>query len=117
MNPVALLLLAVGLGVAGQMVMKTGMNQVGQIDAISLNVLARMFTNVYVVLGFAAYGLSSISYLMALSKLPLSFAYPMVGLGYVIVVFLSWLLLKEPVSLARWMGVLLICGGAFLIGR
>ncbi|MGB9593865.1 MAG: EamA family transporter [Anaerolineae bacterium] len=41
----------------------------------------------------------------------------MVGLGYVIVVFLSWLILKEPVSPARWIGVLLICGGAFLIGR
>jgi multidrug transporter EmrE-like cation transporter len=117
MNHVALLLLAVGLGVVGQMVMKTGMNQVGQINALSLGMFGRMFTNIYVLLGFAAYALSSVCYLMALSKLDLSFAYPMVGLGYVIVVFLSWVFLKEPVSLARWGGVILILGGAFLIGR
>lgn len=117
MNPVILLLMAVALGVTGQMAMKTGMNQVGQINALSISTLVRMFTNVYVLLGFAAYAGSSLVYLMALSKLELSFAYPMVGLGYVIVVFLSWLLFKEPVSPARWAGVLMICGGAFLIGR
>ena len=117
MNPVAFLLSAVALGVAGQMVMKTGMTQVGALNALSLTALVRMFSNIYVILGIGCYALSSIVYLMALSKLPLSFAYPMVGLGYVIVVVLSWLFLKEPVSLARWIGVLLICGGAFLIGR
>jgi multidrug transporter EmrE-like cation transporter len=117
MSPVAFLLSAVALGVAGQMVMKTGMTQVGALSALNFSALLRMFSNVYVVLGIFCYALSSIVYLMALSKLPLSFAYPMVGLGYVIVVILSWLVLKEPVSVARWIGVLLICGGAFLIGR
>ncbi|GAB4506098.1 MAG: SMR family transporter [Anaerolineales bacterium] len=117
MSPVLFLLAAVALGVAGQMVMKTGMTQVGALNALNLRALARMFSNPYVVLGIFCYALSSIVYLVALSRLPLSFAYPMVGLGYVIVVFLSWLILKEPVSPARWIGVLLICGGAFLIGR
>lgn len=117
MSPVAFLLSAVALGVAGQMMMKTGMTQVGALNALSVGALVRMFTNIYVVLGIGCYALSSVVYLMALSKLPLSFAYPMVGLGYVIVVILSWLFLKEPVSVARWIGVLMICGGAFLIGR
>jgi len=117
MSPVATLLLAVAFGVAGQMAMKSGMAQVGAIHAMSGGTLLRMFTNLYVLLGLGCYALSTVAYLTALSNLPLSFAYPMVGLGYVIVVFLSWILLKEPVSLARWVGVLLICGGAFLIGR
>ena len=117
MSPVVFLLSAVALGVAGQMVMKTGMTQVGALNALNLNSLGRMFSNIYVILGIGCYALSSIVYLMALSKLPLSFAYPMVGLGYVIGVLLSALFLREPVSLARWMGVLLICGGAVLIGR
>jgi multidrug transporter EmrE-like cation transporter len=116
-NPVALVLIAVGLGVAGQMAMKSGMTQVGQITSVSLPMLGRMFTNLYVLLGIAFYGLSSVVYLMGLSRLPLSAAYPMVGLGYVVVVILSWLFLKENVSWMRWLGVVLICGGAFLIGR
>jgi multidrug transporter EmrE-like cation transporter len=117
MSPVAFLLMAVALGVAGQMVMKSGMSQVGALNALNVGALVKMFTNLRVILGIGCYAFSSIAYLMALSKLPLSLAYPMVGLGYVIVVLLSWLFLKEPVSLARWIGVLLICGGAVLIGR
>jgi multidrug transporter EmrE-like cation transporter len=116
-SPVTLLLTAVALGVVGQMVMKTGMTKVGQINAFNLSVLVKMFTNPTVLGGIACYALSSVVYLMAISKLPLSFAYPMVGLGYVVVVLLSWLLFKEPVSWVRWAGVALICGGAFLIGR
>lgn len=116
-NPVAFLLLAVGLGVAGQMMMKTGMTRVGQINSLNAATFARMFTNLYVLAGIGCYVLSTVVYLLALSRLPLSFAYPMVGLGYVVVVILSWLLLREPVSWFRWAGVVLICGGAFLIGR
>lgn len=97
--------------------MKTGMNQVGQIDAFSLAVIIRMITNPFVFSGFASYGISSIAYLFALSKLDLSFAYPMIALGYVAVVLFSWLVLHEPISVARLAGVLLICLGVWLVGR
>jgi len=40
-----------------------------------------------------------------------------VSLAYVVVVFASVIFFKESVSLIRWIGVLVICGGVFLISR
>ncbi len=117
MNPFVLICGAVCLGVVGQLLMKNGMNQVGAIDRLGLATLIRVFSNLWVLLGFASYGLSSVIYLMALSKLDLSVAYPMIGLGYVLVVLFSWLLLREPVSAVRWLGTLLIVAGVWLVGR
>ena len=116
-HPFLLLVLAVCLGVTGQFLMKNGMNQVGAINSLGLAPLIRMFTNPLVLLGFASYGVSSIGYLMALSRLDLSVAYPMVGMGYVLVMLISWLVLHEPVTALRWLGALLICAGVWLVGR
>ena len=116
-NPLVLVLGAVVLGVLGQFLMKNGMNQVGAIDRFGLAALVHMFSNPFVILGFASYGISSISYLVALSKLDLSVAYPMVGIGYVLVMLVSWLFLREPVSPLRWLGALLIFAGVWLVGR
>lgn len=116
-NPLVLILGAVCLGVVGQLLMKSGMNRVGTIDHWGLPTLIRVFSCPYVLLGFASYGLSSLAYLMALSRLELSVAYPMIGLGYVLVVLLSALLLRESVSAVRWLGVLLIVAGVWLVGR
>lgn len=116
-QPFALLLGAVALGVTGQFLMKSGMNQVGAIDRLALSTLLRMLSNPFVLLGFASYGISSICYLMALSRLDLSVAYPTAGLGYVLVLLISAIVLREPVSPIRWLGVLLIFAGVWLIGR
>lgn len=116
-NPLALVLAAVALGAVGQFLMKSGMNRVGAIDSVSLGMFTRMFSNPMVILGFATYGVSSICYLAALSRLDLSVAYPMVGLGYILVMLISWLFLHEPVSPVRWLGALLIVGGVWLVGR
>lgn len=116
-NPIWLILIAVALGVTGQLLMKMGINQVGAINALSLEIAKSVASNLCIVFGFVCYGLSSVFYLLGLSKLDLSVAYPLVGLGYVFVVFFSWALLKEPVHVWRWLGVLLIFGGVWLIGR
>lgn len=116
-HPLVLLLFAVCLGVTGQFLMKHGMNQVGSIDRFGVASLIRMFSNVFVLLGFASYGVSSVAYLIALSKLDLSVAYPMVGIGYVLVMFISGLFLKETVGPLRWLGALLIFAGVWLVGR
>lgn len=116
-NPLVLVLAAVGLGAVGQLLMKSGMNQVGAIDSLGIGMFVHMFSNPRVILGFASYGISSICYLVALSRLDLSVAYPMVGIGYILVMLISWLILHEPVSPARWMGALLIVAGVWLVGR
>ncbi|MGQ9680979.1 MAG: EamA family transporter [Anaerolineae bacterium] len=117
MQPFVLLLGAVLLGVLGQFLMKSGMNRVGAIDHFGLPALVRMLSNPFVLLGFASYAVSSIAYLLVLSKVNLSMAYPMVGVGYVLVMLVSVVLLRETVSPLRWVGALLIVSGVFLMGR
>ena len=115
-----LLFFTVGFNVAGQFLMKRGMNQVGVITndlaAIPASFL-KAFTTPAVLLGVVAYGLSSIFWLILLSRVDLSYAYPVLSLGYVAIVLVSWLLLGEQVSLARWVGVLVICLGVWLVSR
>jgi multidrug transporter EmrE-like cation transporter len=47
----------------------------------------------------------------------LSFAYPLLSTGYVVVLIASWILFKEQISMIRWVGVMVICFGVFLISR
>ncbi|MBI5699051.1 EamA family transporter [Candidatus Saganbacteria bacterium] len=113
-----ILVVSVLLAIVGQLLMKQGMNQFGRfpIAQIIQNVIP-MFLNPWVFAGLVAFGISSIFWLAVLSRLPLSLAYPMVSLAYVVVTFASIILFKEHVSLVRWIGVLVICSGVFLISR
>jgi len=115
-----LLLTTVFLNVVGQLAMKKGMTAVGVVT-FELNrfvaTMGKALSNVYVLSGIAAYGLSAILWLILLSRLALSYIYPAVSLGYVLAVLISWAVLKEDVPLLRWLGVLIICFGVYLVGR
>lgn len=115
-----LIFLSVALGVTGQLSLKQGMSVIGQIelDASSLpGMLLRSFSNPYVLFGFILYGISSLSWLIVLSRVELSLAYPLISVGYVLVVILSHVLFQEQVSFLRFAGTLVICLGVFLMSR
>jgi multidrug transporter EmrE-like cation transporter len=120
MKQMILLLVTVTFNVMGQYLMKRGMSDVGAItgDLSQLfSSLATAFTNPYVLAGVGAYGMSSIFWLILLSRVDLSYAYPALSLGYVMVTLVSALLLGEQVSALRWAGVLVICVGVILVAR
>jgi len=111
---------AVLLGVLGQLSMKHGMNNVKMVTggfgdlAVSL---ARALTQPYVTAGFLLYAVSALGWLVVLSRVELSFAYPMVSIGYVAVVILSRFIFHEQVTLVRVLGTLVVCFGVVLISR
>lgn len=120
MKQIFLLLITVGLNVAGQFFMKQGMVQIGTIGGsleVMVNSLARAFLNPYVLGGVGAYGLSSIFWLILLSRVELSYAYPALSLGYVLVTLIGVWVLGENVSTLRWVAVGVICVGVFLLSR
>lgn len=120
MRQLSLIIVTVMLNVAGQMAMKRGMNAVGAIsfDVNRLPAIAlRTLTQPYVLIGIAAYGLSSVFWLVILSRVDLSYAYPALSLGYVLIVIVSWLLLNESVTASRLIGVFVVCGGVILVAR
>lgn len=106
------------LAVIGQLLMKRGMVLFGTFPATQLlEKLIPMFLNPYVFFGFAAFGLSSLFWLIVLSRMELSLVYPLVSVAYVLVALFSFFVFKENVTMIRWIGIAVIICGVFLISR
>ena len=63
---------------------------------------------------FGAAFVAALCWMLALNRLPLSRAYPFMGLSFVLVLFLSAALLGEPLTWQKLAGALLICAGVGL---
>jgi multidrug transporter EmrE-like cation transporter len=116
----ALITLDVFLNVAGQLSLKYGMSQIGNFS-ISLSTLPPVFlkaaTNLNVLLGLVCYGLGFMVWLIVLAKAEVSYAYPLISLGYVFTAILARFMFGESVSFTRMAGILVTCLGVFLIAR
>lgn len=99
------------IAAAGQLILKSGMNQVGVFT------LVKAFTNPLVLTGLMFYGLSAVLWLLVLSREALSFVYPLVAFSYVLTVFLSRTILHETVPPLRWVGLGVIVVGILLVAR
>lgn len=120
MQTLALIGLPIIFGISGQLLLKTGMMQIGKFALMHHGILLQMlkiFMNPYVFLGFCSYAMGSIVWIVTLSRVPLSFAYPMLSVNYVGVLLAAQFIFHEPVSPIRWLGVVIICFGVMLIGR
>ena len=73
-------------------------------------------TNINLFYGILLYAVAMILYLIALKREKLSVVYPIVSLSYVWVCLLSIKLLKEKMSLLKWLGIAAIIVGVSLIG-
>jgi multidrug transporter EmrE-like cation transporter len=115
MNLIAysILITSILFGVFGQLLLKYGMSKQ---PLYRLRDIVKQIRNQPVILGFMNYGISVILYFNALARLDLSLAYPTVSLGYIAVVILSKIILKESFSAWRWLALILICLGVALVG-
>lgn len=114
------ILISVLGGAIGQILLKTGMSQMGALT-LSLNqlfnILWRMATNPFVVVGLGVYVMGTVFWLAALSRVDLSYAYPFASLSYIVMLIASILIFKENVTLLRLIGTLVVGLGVFLISR
>jgi drug/metabolite transporter (DMT)-like permease len=123
----ALILFSIVLGVLGQLALKRGvmLASAGPSSGITRSLdlksisgfLQSAGSNPYVLLGFLLYFISAISWLIILSRVNLSIAYPMISIGYIVIVLVSKYVLHEEVTALAIAGTLLICFGVFLILR
>lgn len=115
-----LLVVSVGFATAGQVTLKAGMERVGRIGTSQVRDAGATVRKALKVpllwLGLFLFGVSAIFWLVVLSRVPLSLAYPFVGLSYIVVVALGRFLFNEDVPPAHWAGVLIIAIGIALIG-
>lgn len=113
-----LILINVALAVSGQLSIKAGMKQVGYITSQNaFQLVLSSFRNVYVVAGLLAYALAAVTWIMVLSRVDVSFAYPMLSIGYIAVLIFSVVYLGEVATLTRIVGTGLIIAGVVLIFR
>jgi len=118
MKDFALLLFNVILSVLGQILLKQGMNQVGEISGSFQQMapkLIQALMNPFVIGGIGVYGSTTLIWLVVLSRIKLSVAYPMISLGYIFSILFSWLLFKEDVPKVRVLGAFVICIGVYLV--
>jgi multidrug transporter EmrE-like cation transporter len=108
-----LLLIAIVFAVMTQLLLKQGMLRR---PSFRLKDLMSLTGNFPVLGGFICLGVSILLYLQALSNLNLSVAYPTLSLGYVLVIIMSKVCFKEPITRFRWIAVLIICAGVSLVG-
>lgn len=117
---IALLLVSVGFAIAGQLTLKSAMNQVGRIGGAEVraagDTVLRVAREPRLWAGLLLFGISSIFWIVVLSRVPLSVAYPLVGVSYILIVLLSRLVLHEHVPALRWIGVIVVAAGIAIIG-
>jgi len=113
-------LLCIVVSVAAQFLLKAGMSdpQIKVIFAEPFGVRSAIsvLSNLYIIAGFMLYGLGAIAWLGVLLQWEVSKAYPLVGFGFVLTIFIGWLS-GEHVNSLRLLGVALICFGIVLVGR
>ena len=116
----AFLFTGVLLNAGAQLLLKAGTNALGVISLTRENwwdVLWKMGTQGHFVAGVACYMVSLLVWIMGLSRVPVSVAYPMLSLGYLINAVAAFYLFGETVTVARWLGIGFIIVGVWLVAR
>lgn len=115
-----ILLAGVLLNAGAQLLLKAGVKPLGAIGGppgTLLPALATAFTRGPVLAGLACYVLSVAVWLIALSRVDVSIAYPMLSLGYVVNALAAWWLFGEAVGAARLAGIGIILIGVLVVAR
>ena len=116
----SLILAGVLLNAAAQLLLKAGTNSVGAFAFTAGNVVpvgAKLAGNPYIVGGLGCYAISVVVWIMALSRVEVSLAYPMLSIGYVVNALAAWYLFGEALTAQRMIGIGTIIVGVFLLSR
>jgi multidrug transporter EmrE-like cation transporter len=114
------LMLGVLLNAGAQLLLKAGTNVLGVLTLTRDNwvdTLQRMATQGYFVLGITCYVVSVFVWILGLSRVPVSMAYPLLSVGYVVNAIAAHFLFGEAVTLTRWAGIGFIVVGVWLVAR
>jgi multidrug transporter EmrE-like cation transporter len=115
-----LLLLGVTLNAVAQLLLKAGTNAVGRFEFSAANAVpigVKLATEPHILGGIACYVVSVVVWIVALSRVEVSIAYPMLSIGYVLNALAAWYWLGEAVTPARLVGIGIIIVGVYVVAR
>jgi multidrug transporter EmrE-like cation transporter len=116
-----LILTGVGLNAAAQLLLKVATKPLAHFSVFNADILVSsvviLFKSLPFWAGMLCYSASVCVWVAALTKAPVSTAYPMLSLGYVVVAAVSVAWLGETLTIPKMLGIALICTGVLLVSR
>ncbi|MDE2120072.1 MAG: EamA family transporter [Betaproteobacteria bacterium] len=122
MTPVAFALVLTGvlLNATAQLLIKAGAATAGQFSFTAGQILRaglHFATQWQILAGLACYAISVVVWILALTRVQVSIAYPMLSLGYVVTAFAAWWLFGESLTPQKLAGIAIIIAGVVLLAR
>ncbi|MDR5813267.1 SMR family transporter [Caballeronia sp. LZ033] len=114
------IIIGVSLNACAQLLLKAGVNAVGHFDFTPANIVPvgmKIATQLPIIGGLSCYVLSVVVWIVGLSRVDVSIAYPMLSLGYVVNAFAAWYLFGEVLSMQRLIGIGIILVGVVVLAR
>jgi multidrug transporter EmrE-like cation transporter len=116
----SLVMLGVLLNAAAQLLLKAGTNTIGHFEfslANTLPVGMKVATQPYILGGITCYAVSVVVWILALSRVEVSIAYPMLSIGYVVNAVAAYFLFGEALTVQRLAGIGIIILGVYIVAR
>jgi multidrug transporter EmrE-like cation transporter len=116
----SLLMAGVLLNATAQLLLKAGTNRVGEFAFTWENVVPigmKLAINPPILAGLACYVVSVMVWIVGLSRVPVSVAYPMLSVGYIVNALAAWMLFGESLTAQKIVGIGFIVVGVFLVAR
>lgn len=108
------LALSIGMGAIGQLLLKIGMNKIGDFSLTLPGIMKTLFSPV-IFIGLMLFGSSFVLWLKVLTQNDLSNVYPLVSINYIVIALLSWLILNETFTAPKLAGIGIIIIGVVVM--
>lgn len=115
-----LVLTGVLLNTTAQLLLKVGMTQIGEFEFTLANTWSvgfKIVSNLPIITGLSLYVASVAVWLLVLSRLPVSLAYPMLSLGYIVNAIAAYFLFGEPLTSMKLLGIFIIIAGVYVVAQ
>ena len=116
----ALVMTGVLLNAIAQLALKASVSDTGIINLDMQSLLTSagsLASNLWLWLGLICYAISVVVWILALSRVDVSIAYPMLSFGYIVNAVAAWQLFGEPMSLGKVVGIGIIIVGVYVLAR
>lgn len=116
----SLLLTGVLLNAAAQLFLKAGTLRIGEFAFSAENIIPigwKLATQPFIVAGVGCYVISLVVWILGLSRVPVSIAYPMLSIGYIVSAVAAWYLFGESLTAQKMVGIGFIVIGVYLVAK
>ena len=118
MHNILLILSSVSLNAFAQLFIRQGMLKLGNISmnmSELWNMIIQAISNIYIWAGMMSYAVSILLWMVVLSKVNVSLAYPFLSIGYIVTAIIAYFAFGEPITLQKIAGIAIICLGVVVL--